>query len=70
MTNTFTASFERCRHHKPLVVLDEGIFRGVEMRPQQLRDLAAHLMEIAALAERLPTGLDYVREQREYRFEN
>jgi hypothetical protein len=66
MTSTFTASFERCRHHKPLVVLDEGIFRGAEMRPQQLRDLAAHLIEIAANAERLPYSRDYVRQQRKY----
>jgi hypothetical protein len=70
MTNTFTASLERCRHHKPLIVLDEGIFRGAEMRPEQLRDLAAQLIEIAAIAESLPSGRDYVRQQREYRFQN
>ena len=49
------AQLTRCRHELPLVVVDGLPGDGAELRPDELRQMAAALLAIAADAEGLPT---------------
>lgn len=46
-----TALLTCCRNKRPLVVLESSPFNGMEIRPEDLRDLANELVVIANLAE-------------------
>lgn len=58
------ATVTRCRHGQPLIVLDDGPFNGLEIRPHELRQLAQHLAALAEMASRLPTGGKHFRPTR------
>lgn len=47
-----TALLTRCRNKRPLIVLESNPFNGLEIRPEDLHDLAKELITIANLAER------------------
>jgi len=49
------AQLTRCRHELPLAVVDGLPGDGAELRPEQLRQMAAALLAIAADAELMPT---------------
>jgi len=55
MGATLHAQLTRCRHELPLVVVEGLPGDGAELRPEQLRQMAAVLLAIAADAEGLPT---------------
>lgn len=55
MNPTISATLTRCRNHLPLVVLD-GPFNGMEVRPKDLHRMAAQLSALAQMAERLPAS--------------
>ena len=55
MVATLHAQLTRCRHEQPLAVVDGLPGDGAELRPEQLRQMAAALLAIAADAEGLPT---------------
>ncbi|MCL2345037.1 MAG: hypothetical protein FWC58_04190 [Desulfobulbus sp.] len=48
------ATITRCRHGQPLVEIRSEPFNGLEIRPADLRRLAARLIELAALSEAQP----------------
>lgn len=49
------ATLTRCANHQALIVLD-GLFNGLEIRPADLREMAMHLNAVADMAARLPLG--------------
>lgn len=51
-----SATVTRCCHNRPLVVIYSQPFNGLEIRPEELRDMAQRLVSLADLAETLPTG--------------
>lgn len=50
--NTITATITRCRDGKPLVELRDQPFNGLEVRPDELRELARKFIALADMAER------------------
>lgn len=61
------AQLTRCRHELPLVVVDGLPGDGAELRPDELRQMAAALLAIAADAEGLPTkGKRFLPVRRRY----
>ncbi len=50
------ATLTRDRHAKALVVLNGGLFNGVEIYPADLRRMALDLFAVADTAAKLPTG--------------
>jgi len=55
MGATLHAQLTRCRHELPLAVVDGLPGDGAELRPDELRQMAAALLAIAADAEGLAT---------------
>ncbi len=49
--NILDVTLTQCRHGKPLVVIESSIGNGSELRPEQLRALAAALCAAADDAE-------------------
>lgn len=56
MTRQIVTSFQRCRHDRPLVVVDGLPGDGAELRPADLRQLAAILARAADEADARPTS--------------
>jgi hypothetical protein len=55
MKRQIITSFRRCRHDRPLVVVDGLPGDGAELRPEQLRQLAEILVRTADEADKRPT---------------
>jgi len=65
MSNTqINATVTRCRNGQTLIVLEDGPFNGMEIRPGELRQLAQQLTALAEMASRLPTGGKHFRPTR------
>lgn len=56
MSRPITAILTRCRHGQPLVQIDSQPFNGLEATPVELRALAQHLLTLADMATKTPTG--------------
>jgi hypothetical protein len=67
MNKPLTVSLTRCRENKPLAVVDNLPGGFAELRPAQLRDLAATLQRIADDCEARPVkGRYWTPARREY----
>lgn len=60
-TRPIAATITRDRHGQALVVLDSEPFNGMEVRPADLRTMALHLIALADMANKLPTGGKHFR---------
>lgn len=56
MKPAINATLTRCRNSLPLVVLNSAPFNGLEIRPNELRQMAQELSALADMAARLPMG--------------
>lgn len=56
MKPDISATLTRCRDNQPLVVVNSAPFNGLEIRPNELRQMAQQLTALADMASRLPTG--------------
>lgn len=61
---TITAKLTRCRHNRPLVVLDSEPFNGMELRPADLLALAKTLIRIADASVEHDLAPRYVGDKR------
>jgi hypothetical protein len=61
---TITAKLTRCRHGRPLVVLDSEPFNGMEIRPADLLAMAQTLIRIADASVEHDLATRYVGDKR------
>ena len=67
MGSPLHAKLTRCRHEMPLAEVDGLPGPGAALRPEQLRQLAAALLRIAADCEgRLTKGKKHIASSRKY----
>jgi hypothetical protein len=62
--NNMQAKLTRCRHGRPLIVLDSEPFNGVELRPLELIALAERLQVLAHMAVEHTAHPRYVGDKR------